>query len=681
MIRELTNHLWQSTLFALAAALLTLAFRVNRAHVRYWLWLSASLKFLLPFALLMSLGHRLASAPVARKIATPEVSIAIGLIAQPFPSRLPSVPAPNRWIPAALLLAWTCGFLAIAVMRLRLWLRIRAAVGASSILQIRAPVEIRSSVGLLEPGVVGCLRPVLLLPEGILQQLTPPQFEAVLAHELCHVRRRENLFASIQMSVEAFFWFYPLVWWIGARLVEERERACDEDVLSLGSDPRIYADAILSVCRLYVESPLVCVSGVTGSGLKRRIEAIMKNRRSQNLNRAKKFLLACAAAAALVCPVVVGVIIAVGHAPIAHAQSPALGRRLVALIFDFGAMTSDEQSRARQSAIDFVHDTMKPTDLVAVITAESGSARIVQDFTGNPALLQSAIANLAAGSGAASGLSGLESAAKLLAVFPEKKSLVYFSSHLEQPGTNNQAALQSAIDTAKKSNAAIYPVDAQGIIPKMIAQSGASAGGGRSMMPQTPPAGSSQDEYNRRTAYARANYGSPASEMGRIYVRYGQPDQVENNSANAQTWRYNYLENLHSTAAFEFTLWNGHYHMRIAYPPPLATYEGSPTAGAEGLPGRHASFQIYPSTELQMLSVPFDSLSGAVDLQAQIKTSPGASGQNVAAVAGFRDSVQGGEGPYQVNFILPTGAYVCTLTVREQATGRSFGETIFFGVK
>ena len=58
------------------------------------------------------------------------------------------------------------------------------------------------------------------------------------------------------MLVEAMFWFHPLVWWIGARLVEERERACDEEVLSLGSEPRVYAEGILNVCKLYVESPL-----------------------------------------------------------------------------------------------------------------------------------------------------------------------------------------------------------------------------------------------------------------------------------------------------------------------------------------------------------------------------------------------------------------------------------------
>jgi hypothetical protein len=55
MITALTNHLWQSTMFAIVAGLLTLAFRKNRAKVRYWLWFSASLKFFIPFSLLINL--------------------------------------------------------------------------------------------------------------------------------------------------------------------------------------------------------------------------------------------------------------------------------------------------------------------------------------------------------------------------------------------------------------------------------------------------------------------------------------------------------------------------------------------------------------------------------------------------------------------------------------------------
>ena len=329
MIGELTNHLWQSTLFAVAAGLLAAALRKNRAQVRFWLWLSASAKFFLPFALLMGFGSHMQWTParkIATQIAAPAVSYAMEQIAQPFAATLPLAPTTRGtgdWIPIAMLGVWACGFGAVAVMRFRSWRRIRAAVNSSTLVDIHLPdnLEVRASPGLLEPGVVGVLRPVLLLPAGIEDRLTPPQLEAVLAHELCHVRRRDNLFAAIHMIVEAVFWFHPLVWWIGARLVEERERACDEEVLSQGSEPYVYAEGILNVCKLYVESPLACVSGVTGSDLKKRIEAIMTNRIVLRLNFARKATLAAAATAALAVPIVLGML----NAPRVRAQAPAAG--------------------------------------------------------------------------------------------------------------------------------------------------------------------------------------------------------------------------------------------------------------------------------------------------------------------------------------------------------------------
>jgi len=205
------------------------------------------------------------------------------------------------------------------LMRLKSWLQIRAALRSSVPLGIAAPVPIRSSPGLVEPGVVGCFRPVLLLPANIPKHLTPQQLTAVLEHELCHVRRRDNLFASLHMLVEALFWFHPLVWWIGSRLVVERERACDESVLRLGSDPRVYAEAIVNVCRYYVESPLACMSGITGSDLRNRIVTIMAHQIGQHLSLTGKLLLSGAGIAAVVAPVAIGVLIAEGT----HAQAPA----------------------------------------------------------------------------------------------------------------------------------------------------------------------------------------------------------------------------------------------------------------------------------------------------------------------------------------------------------------------
>ncbi len=310
MIPALTNHLWQSTVFALLAGLLTVAFRKNRAKVRYWLWFSASLKFFIPFSILISLGSHLQRTPSAT-VTAPAVTVALEQVTEPFSNDVPFAPASPRapdWKPAAILAVWACGFSTLALIRARSWFRIRAAIRLSAPLDIPATVEVRASAGLLEPGVVGFLKPVLLLPEGIADRLTPSQLDAVLAHELCHIRRRDNLTSAAHMIVEATFWFHPLVWWIGARLLEERERACDEEVLSQGGEPHVYAEAILNVCKLYVESPLVCVSGVTGADLKKRIEAIMLNRMASKMMFGKKAVLAVAALAAVGLPVSVGMI-------------------------------------------------------------------------------------------------------------------------------------------------------------------------------------------------------------------------------------------------------------------------------------------------------------------------------------------------------------------------------------
>src|SRR5258708_30360055 len=157
MIAALTRHLWQSPWFAVAAGLLTVAFRKNRAQVRHWLWFSASLKFLIPFALLMTLGSHLQWAPATQKVATQMAARAVSFtmmpISQPFPGALPPAPSPRGtrdWVLIAILGVWACGFASVALIRFRGWLRIRAAIRASAPMDIPAPVAVRSSPGLLD---------------------------------------------------------------------------------------------------------------------------------------------------------------------------------------------------------------------------------------------------------------------------------------------------------------------------------------------------------------------------------------------------------------------------------------------------------------------------------------------------------------------------------------------------
>jgi uncharacterized protein (TIGR03435 family) len=239
----------------------------------------------------------------------------------------------GSFLPAILLTIWICGFAAVAILWWRRWWRIHTAVRRGAPLPLELDVPARSSPALLEPGVFGIFRPVLLLPEGITDRLTAAQLEAIIAHEMCHMRRRDNLTAAIHMVVEAIFWFHPLVWWLGARLVEERERACDEEVLRLGNAPQVYAESILRTCQFYLESPLACMSGITGSDLKQRIVRIMTRGLGKKLDFWRKLLLATAGVAALTAPIVLGLM----NVPQSHAQTQRAAFEVASIKLAHGA--------------------------------------------------------------------------------------------------------------------------------------------------------------------------------------------------------------------------------------------------------------------------------------------------------------------------------------------------------
>jgi len=315
-LSPLANHLWQSTIVTAGAALLAFALRKNSAHVRYWLWFLAAIKFLVPFSLLVSAGQqfewRSSPAVAQRPIST------VAEISTPFEPPVVSAPVTTTAtpkldvVPRALLAIWVFGVMVSLGAWMRSWRRMRVLLRSATPLELKVPdnlrVRILSSPALFEPAVFGIVRPVLLLPRGIEGEMSQEQLQAVLVHEVCHIRRRDNLATAIYMAIETLFWFYPLVRWIGERLITERERACDEEVLRLGHDPSAYAEGILHVCKSYVESPLHCAAGVTGSDLKTRIRAILSCGIECHLTFAKKALLATAGVAAIAGPIAVGVL-------------------------------------------------------------------------------------------------------------------------------------------------------------------------------------------------------------------------------------------------------------------------------------------------------------------------------------------------------------------------------------
>ena len=238
---EIVNHLWQSTLVVLVASMLALALNRYQARVRYWVWMAASVKFLVPFSLLAATGGLLHSIGTPAIEASPLTS-AVAKVEQPFGGfvrtsnsfslSLPEQVSPahaqlaQHWLAASQVLfaIWLAGVFLLLFRWSRSWLDLRAVVRQASPRSSPMTATMLVTSRHLEPGVFGLFRPRLLVPSHLVERLPEDQLRAVVAHELCHIQRRDNLTGAIHMVVELVFWFHPAVWWMERRLIEERER-------------------------------------------------------------------------------------------------------------------------------------------------------------------------------------------------------------------------------------------------------------------------------------------------------------------------------------------------------------------------------------------------------------------------------------------------------------------------
>jgi uncharacterized protein (TIGR03435 family) len=346
----LLDHLWQSTWFAGACALLALALRRHEARLRTTLWAAAIVKFLVPWTALISLGSVMnlwsrAEMPPAR----PSAAFYVDALSQPFTQArfptpetalvMPSGPASS--LIAAAIGIWAAGALLLIGRWVVRWGRLRAVVrsaepaGSGRELDVfrraqqRDPRYAHVSLALTDqaigPGVAGSVWPVVLWPRGMSERLSDDEMAAVFLHELCHVHRRDNLVSAFCRAVEALFWFHPAVWALGRRLQEERERACDEGVVA-GTAPDVYAEALVKTCQFHLEAPLVCAAA-GGRGFPGRIARILRSRDVRPVSPWPGRALAAAMAGAFSLPVVAAAVMPpeiVGLGPNRFMQAPEM---------------------------------------------------------------------------------------------------------------------------------------------------------------------------------------------------------------------------------------------------------------------------------------------------------------------------------------------------------------------
>ena len=323
----LVDHLWQSALFAALVFAATLLVRRGPARARHALWLVALVKFAVPPALFAFLAARAGLDAswlfkTQAAAATTEYAPLVLQLTEPVATLSNSVGvtlaggAAHGEIHCALTLAWLAGCASLLFMRLRRRREFVRALGAGSEVyagrEFDAMERARRRLGLerdarlmlsphgTEPGVWRTRTPVVVLPETLPAHLDEEELESLMLHELSHVERRDNLIGSLQTTLTCVFWFCPPVWLVSRRLLEERERACDERVLEAGGASAPYASSILKVVRFCSGWKVAGVSGAAaGPNLRRRIEDIMEARTTPERTAWQRTLPLAAAIAAL----------------------------------------------------------------------------------------------------------------------------------------------------------------------------------------------------------------------------------------------------------------------------------------------------------------------------------------------------------------------------------------------
>src|SRR5438034_1854241 len=280
----LVDSLWQNALAAAGLAALLAIIPVRAARTRYAVAIvTLALMLALPAATAVRLSEM---SPWTSDVVTATSAVAPGPTG-PGPQAVATTPTPAAMRAAIepvlpwVVLAWFGGVVALS-LRLAsggLMTRQLGRVGTSSVpdacveavarlaarLRISRPVRVLGSAVVQVPAVIGWLRPMILLPASALTGLTPLQLDALLAHELAHVRRYDYVVNLLQSVVETLLFYHPAAWWVSQQVREEREHCCDDLAVAVCGDAHFYATALLGMERLRVTPPAFALAA-TGRG-------------------------------------------------------------------------------------------------------------------------------------------------------------------------------------------------------------------------------------------------------------------------------------------------------------------------------------------------------------------------------------------------------------------------------
>jgi len=285
----LLHFLWQGAVIAILLAASNLCLRKADARLRY---AADCVALVLMLAAVVStfVWSITPSAPEMRPPTS--LDLTFQTVAPSIASTEPaiSIHSPFRWkLWLDSHLMWLVGgwFAGVAILSLRItggWILTQALTRHAhqaeiswqhTLMRLAARSGIQREIALREsmeagvPAVIGWLRPIILLPMSAMAGLTPEMIEAVLAHELAHIRRHDYLLNLLQTAVETLLFYHPAVWWVGKKTREERENCCDDLAVAACGDALIYARALAALEDIRCAAPQLAVAATAGSLLAR----------------------------------------------------------------------------------------------------------------------------------------------------------------------------------------------------------------------------------------------------------------------------------------------------------------------------------------------------------------------------------------------------------------------------
>lgn len=288
----LVHFCWQGTLIALLLACVLALLSKHSPQLRYGVCCAALALNLVTLAVTFERVAVNDASRLRHVVVSPD-GLFGGMpedLVRVTPSRLDELEQALDHSLPAVVIVWSLGF-ALCVTRLSLGLaaarrlRLTGTMPASTeetrlFLALRERIGIDRSVRLLRsvavqaPAVVGWLRPVVLIPVGVLAGLSQLQVEAIFAHELAHIRRHDYLVGILQSIAESLLFYHPGVWWISHHIRKERELCCDDLAVSLTGDPVLYAHALFQLAAQRSNSPAITLSA-NGGSLTMRIRRLL----------------------------------------------------------------------------------------------------------------------------------------------------------------------------------------------------------------------------------------------------------------------------------------------------------------------------------------------------------------------------------------------------------------------